>query len=113
MNSGQLFTQALGLLPPWYVERIEFKNDSKGRKHLDIYVRFKKGSKFKDEQGVECPVYDTLERSWQHLNFFEHTCYLHAKVPRIRTSSGQIKQVQVPWARAHSGFTLLLFSAPF
>jgi transposase len=107
MNSGQLFTQALGLLPPWYVERIEFKNDSKGRKHLDIYVRFKKGSKFKDEQGVECPVYDTLERSWQHLNFFEHTCYLHAKVPRIRTSSGQIKQVQVPWARAHSGFTLL------
>ena len=30
MNSGKLFTQALGLLPPWYVERIEFKTDSKG-----------------------------------------------------------------------------------
>ncbi len=107
MNSGQLFTQALGLLPPWYVERIEFKSDSNGRKRLDIYVRFKKGSKFKDEQGNECPVYDTLDRSWQHLNFFEHICYLHAKVPRIRTSSGQIRQVQVPWARAYSGFTLL------
>ncbi len=74
MNSAQLFTQALGLLPPWYVERIKFDKDSKGSKRLNIHLRFKKGSKFKDEQGSDCPVHDTLERSWQHLNFFEHTC---------------------------------------
>ncbi len=107
MNSAQLFTQALGLLPPWYVERIEFGKDSKGRKQLDIYLRFKKGSRFFDESGEQCIVHDTLERTWQHLNFFEHTCYLHAKVPRIKTSQGKIRQVNVPWARANSGFTLL------
>ncbi len=61
MNSGQLFTQALGLHPPWYVERIEFKTDSKGRKHLDIYLRIKMSSKFKEDKGQDCPVYDTLE----------------------------------------------------
>ena len=107
MNSAHLFTQALGLLPPWYVEKIEFSKVLKGRKRLDIYLRFKRGSKFKDEEGIDCPVYDTLERSWQHLNFFEHTCYIHAKVPRIKTSRGEIRQVQVPWARPNSGFTLL------
>jgi transposase len=41
----------------------------------------------------------TVERRWQHLSFFEHTCYLHCAVPRIT--------VDVPWARSGSGFTLL------
>ena len=50
MNSAHLFTQALGLLPPWYVEKIEFSKVLKGRKRLDIYLRFKRGSKFKDEK---------------------------------------------------------------
>ena len=107
MNSAQLFTHALGLLPPWYVERIEFNKDSKGSRRLDIHLRFKKGSKFPDESGRDCPVHDTLDRSWQHLNFFEHTCYLHAKVPRIKTREGNVKQVMLPWARPNSGFTLL------
>ena len=99
MNSAQLFTQALGLLPSWYVERIEFGKNSNGSKRLDIHLRFKKGSRFADETGVQCLVHDTLERSWQHLNFFEHTCYLHAKVPRIKTGTGKIRQVSVSWAR--------------
>jgi len=107
MNSSQLFSQALGLLPPWYVERIEFTVDSKGSKRLDISIKFKKGTKFKDEKGEDCSVYDTQDRTWQHLNFFEHICYLHAKVPRIKTSTGKIKQINVPWARPNSGFTLL------
>jgi len=66
MNSSQLFTQAFGLRPPWYVERIEFNQTPKGRKRLDIYLRFAMGSKFKDDAGNECLVYDS---SWQHLNF--------------------------------------------
>ena len=48
-----------------------------------------------------------LERSWRHLNFFEHECHLHCKVPRIQTTEGKPRQVQVPWAREGSGFTLL------
>jgi transposase len=52
-------------------------------------------------------VYDTEQRSWQHLNFFEHNCYLHARVPRINQSGGTVKTIVVPWARPGSGFTLL------
>jgi transposase len=64
-------------------------------------------SKFKDETGVDCAVHDTVQRQWQHLNFFEHHCFLHCKVPRITTSDGKVRMVDVPWARAKSGFTLL------
>ncbi len=52
-------------------------------------------------------AYDTVERRWEHLNFFQHKCYLHAKIPRVKQSDGKIKTQEVPWARKGSGFTLL------
>jgi transposase len=54
-----------------------------------------------------CPVHDTVERQWQHLSFFKHTCYLHCAVPRITTTAGKVSTVDIPWARPGSGFTLL------
>lgn len=57
--------------------------------------------------GQAYSAHDTNERSWQHLNFFQHTCYLHAKVPRVKQSDGKIRTQPVPWARKGSGFTLL------
>ncbi|MEG7691859.1 helix-turn-helix domain-containing protein, partial [Listeria monocytogenes] len=44
---------------------------------------------------------------WRHLNFFQHECYLHARVPRVRCDACGVHQVAVPWARPGSGFTLL------
>jgi transposase len=49
----------------------------------------------------------TVERTWRHLNFFEHECYLHCRVHRIRSSEEKVRQISVPWAREGSGFTLL------
>jgi transposase len=48
-----------------------------------------------------------FKRSWQHLNFFQHSCYLHARVPKLISSDGKVATVEVPWARPGSGFTLL------
>lgn len=48
-----------------------------------------------------------MDRTWQHLNFFQHKCYLHARVPRVRKSDNKVVLVDVPWARKNSGFTLL------
>jgi len=62
---------------------------------------------FADGSGVLCPVHDTVDRQWQHLSFFEHSCYLHCSVPRITTTGGKVRTVEVPWARPGSGFTLL------
>ena len=107
MNSTEIFSLALGLNEPWEITEVEISADSDSVKELNIYLGFKRGAKFEDEAGILCPVHDTQKRDWRHLNFFEHTCKLHCSVPRIRTSDGKVRLVDVPWARSGSGFTLL------
>jgi transposase len=107
MNSEALFGIALGLQAPWMIKAVEFKQNAQGGKELHLHVGFTKGSKFTDQTGALCPVHDTVQRQWQHLNFFEHQCFLHCAVPRIHTSDGKVVTVSVPWARPNSGFTLL------
>lgn len=107
MNSETLFSMALGLQLPWQVEEIVFREDEGGQKVLHLHIGFPVGSRFPDATGTPCPVHDTVERQWQHLNFFEHACLLHCAVPRIKTTEGKVVTVQVPWARPGSGFTLL------
>ena len=46
-------------------------------------------------------------KSWRHLDFFQHSAYLTARVPRCTCPEHGVKQVSVPWARPGSGFTLL------
>ena len=107
MDEKQLFAMALGLSDPWYIERIEF---DPGKKRLDLHLAFKKGTRFscpECDSGELCPVHDTKERTWRHLDFFQHQAYLTAKVPRVTCSRHGVHQVMVPWARAGSGFTLL------
>jgi transposase len=52
-------------------------------------------------------VHDTVEKRWRHLNFFQHECYLHARVPRVNTPDGRVLMVMPPWAGKLDGFTLL------
>ena len=105
MNGNELMQAALGLLPPWAVDRCSFAVEA-GR--LDIYLDFPRGSTF------ACPIcaasakaYDTATLTWRHLNFFQHQTYLHARTPRVECSVCGVHRVVVPWARPDSGFTLL------
>ncbi|MBZ0199327.1 MAG: transposase [Ignavibacteriaceae bacterium] len=98
---------ALGLQSPWFVEKIEFTESGKKLRELHIHIEFTKGAKFQDATAVDCAIHDTVKRQWQHLNFFEHHCYIYARVPRIKTSGGKVQNIEVPWARSGSGFTLL------
>jgi len=107
MNSTTLFSMALGLQSPWQVNDITFAAEESNQKELHLHIGFPRGSRFPDETGTACQVHDTVEREWQHLNFFEHHCYLHCGVPRIKTSDGKVITVNVPWSRPGSGFTLL------
>ncbi|MDO8281559.1 MAG: ISL3 family transposase [Thermodesulfovibrionia bacterium] len=107
MNSKQLFEIALGDISPWQVVSIDFEIGESGNKELHIRLDFPAGSTFLDDLGVPCKAHDTNDHTWRHLNFFEHHCYLHARVPRIKDSGGSVKTVQVPWARRNTGFTLL------
>ncbi len=106
MAIEHLFTRALGLAAPWKVVSCNFDPAAKS---LELSIDFERGSRFTDpETGVDCPVHDTVRRSWEHLRFFEHRTTIHARVPRIKTPSGTVKTVEVPWAMPHSGFTLLM-----
>ena len=106
LNSVQLFEMALGVKSPWEITSVEFSDGLSG-KELHVKIDFKKGAKFSSENEELCGVYDTKEKTWRHLNFFQHECYLHCRVPRIKTKDGKVTIVNAPWARAGSGFTLL------
>jgi len=104
--TSALFQLALGLTPPWRVEKIEFDPD---RRRLDLNLGFERGARFACPECATagCPVHDTIDKEWRHLNFFQHEAYLHARVPRVRCGEHGVIQVVVPWAREGSGFTLL------
>ena len=106
MTIQELFQAALGLTDPWRVERSEF--DAAARR-LDVYLDFTRGARFPCPHGEEgtCPVHDTTDKVWRHLDFFQHQAYLHARVPRVTCPTHGVHQVAVPWARPESGFTLL------
>lgn len=111
MESKELFSLALNLESPWYIKDVSMERPDKSKSGtINISLDFARGSRFKDSHGIECPVHDTVCKTWRHLNFFEHTCYIQARVPRIITSEGKVEQVQVSWSRPGSGFTLLLES---
>ncbi|MBK9119820.1 MAG: transposase family protein [Phycisphaerales bacterium] len=55
-----------------------------------------------------CGAYDSTERTWRHLNFFQHKTLLHARQPRVECPDHGVKTVEVPWSRPGSGFTLLM-----
>jgi len=106
MKDTDLFQLAMGLVPPWQVTQCTF-DPEQGR--LDISIDFVRGGTFPcPECGrADCKAYDTEERTWRHLNFFQYETYLHARVPRVQCETCGTKVVNVPWARPGSGFTLL------
>jgi transposase len=106
MRDTTLMQQALGLTPPWTVVRSDF--DTAARR-LGVEIDFTPASRFACPNcgAADCPAYDTQRKTWRHLNFFQHQAYLTARVPRVRCETCGIRQVNVPWARPDSGFTLL------
>jgi transposase len=129
MITKELFQMALNITAPWFVKNLNFNEEEK---RLDIYIDFKKGSTFSydfvetkteiiDEKEVEIKdesklkkerfedlkAYDTTNKKWRHLNFFEHECYIHARVPRVKLPNGKVKIIKTPWEGISNGFTLL------
>ena len=110
MNDLKPFLERiLDLEKPWYIREITLDQESW---KIDIYLDFKKGGTFpcplcEGENKQRCKAYDTVEKTWRHLNLFQYKAYLHARVPRIACPEHGTHLVHVPWAREGSGFTLL------
>ncbi len=107
MQPEALFGLALGITPPWEVTSVVFTKEAN---RIDLTIDFQRGATFPCPVcGASSPVHDTTEKEWRHLNFFQYEAYLHARVPRVKCPNNDcgVKLIQVPWARANSGFTLL------
>lgn len=104
MNMEVIFSAALGINEPWFVTNVKFDAECK---RLDIDLDFKPGSKFEVAGIGSFGAYDTVQKSWRHLNFFEHECYLNARVPRVKDNDGKLHTVLPSWSGLSNGFTLL------
>lgn len=114
LDQMTLFRLALGLQDPWLVADVRFDGQKTEKNvvrsgQLHVHLDFKTGSRFPCPScGAEsCRVYDTTNRTWRHLDFFQHEALLHARIPRVSCDGCGVHQANVPWARPGSGFTLL------
>ena len=101
----QLFTIALGITEPVYIEDISF---DKAAGELHIYLDFRRGGRFEcPECGKPAPAADTIDKTWRHMNFFQYKCFLHMHTPRVSCPEHGARLWIPPWTRSKSGFTLL------
>ena len=106
MDANRLFERALGLGNGWKV--IKSQMDVEQRR-LELWLDFEVGAQFACPQCQQwCPVHDTVEKKWRHLDFWQHRTELQARVPRIKCEADGVLQAEVPWARPGSGFTLMM-----
>ncbi len=96
---------------PWKL--VDQRLDTDKTPHeLHLEVKAERGSRYPcPECGQPCAAHDFQEKRWRHLNFFQHHCYIHASVPRVKCPEHGVKLVEVPWARKGSAFTLLFEQA--
>ena len=99
----ELFKVALGIEEPVYIKEIQFDGD------LHITMDFRRGGRFNcSECGAEeLSVYDTEEKTWRHLNFFQYKCYIHLRTPRTQCPKCGKRLWIPPWGRKQSSFTML------
>lgn len=90
---------------------MEFRDTDAGGREPRITIGYGPGSRFHCPEAecgeASCPVHDTMERTWHHLNFFQYKAFIHASVPRVACPEHGVRTATVPWARPGSGFTLL------
>jgi transposase len=106
-NFAEMTAGSLRLTEPWYVERASFDAEEMA---VRIYVGIRKTA------ALSCPVcggtskrygYEKKERVWRHGDCLFYPCYVHCKRPKVMCPDCGIKQVNAPFERKNSRFTLL------
>src|SRR3990172_7687113 len=111
MEPKDVFTLGLGLSAPWTL--VGHRLDTEKRpQELHLEVTTERGALFPcPDCKRACKAHDFDSFTWQHLNFFQHHCFITARVPRVDCPDHGVKRAVVPWARPGSRFTLLFEQA--
>ncbi|CAO0821217.1 hypothetical protein DFAR_2210025 [Desulfarculales bacterium] len=93
--------------PPWRL--VGQRVDTKKQPHeVLLEVAADRGAECPcPEHGRLCKVHDFHKFTWRHLNFFQHHCYVTARVPRVDCPDHGTKQVKMPLTSQGSRFPLL------
>jgi transposase len=111
VDANDVLALGLGISPPWKLVGQRLDTD-KRPKELHIELAADRGALFScPDCARPCKAHDFAEFTWRHLNFFQHHCYITAKVPRTACPDHGVKRIQTPWAREGSRFTLLFEQA--
>lgn len=90
---------------PWTVTGVDL---ALKEEEVRVQVEFASGEPTEcPECGRACGGYDTRLRRWRHLDTCQLKTILEAEVPRVQCPEHGVRQVRVPWAEPHSGFTAL------
>lgn len=84
MNGNEVLLLGLGIQSP--LQLVDQRLDVNKQPHeLHLTVRSDRGQKYACPVcGAQCAAHDFQEKTWRHLNFFQHHCYIHASVPRVK-----------------------------
>ena len=105
MQDAAIFAATLGLSHPWQITSVSFAKDAK---RMDISVEFSGGSVLSCPKcGKEGNSMCTETECWFHDDFFRYQTYLHARVPCPECTCCGAFQVERPWSRKGSRFTLI------
>ena len=75
------------------------------RWRIDLYISHVGRPLVCPKTGETGTLYDhRKERSWRHLAGFQFRCFVHCRVPRVKSSVG-VNTIQVPWSRASQRYT--------
>ena len=111
MDGNEILLLGLGIQSPWKL--VDQRLDVDKQPHeLHLTVGSDRGARYACPVcGAACAAHDFQEKTWRHLNFFQHHCYIRASVPRVKCPEHGVKLIDVPWARKGSAFTLLFEQA--
>lgn len=106
-NFVKMMSGSLMLEEPWYVSHAKF-NEEEMALHIYVDVR--------DDAQIACPAcgsvtrrygYEPDERVWRHGDCMFYPCYVHGRRPKVQCPKCGVLQVNAPFERKNSRFTLL------
>ena len=99
-----LFTELLELHAPFSLGEIEKRVVDDKVEQLTFNIKIDKD--FRPSKHHNIHSYYT--KKWRHLSLFQYPCFIQSRLPVFMdTRTGRTQVIEVPWARKHSGFTLL------
>jgi transposase len=103
----KMMAGSLGLEEPWYIVGAEFEEEELS---LHIYVEIRKNA------AIACPRcgaetkrfgYEPKERIWRHGDVMFYPCHVHCRRPKVLCPKCGSVQINAPYERKNSRFTLL------